>query len=126
MTEQFLLSINGTIGNAAFYNSEKVVLGKSVCYFNLFSQINKHYIKKLINSNYFLEYAFTSATGSTIKNVSLKSMRQFLVPLPPLPEQHRIVAKVDQLMALCDTLERQIDEASNKQAALLNALMAQV
>ena len=71
-------------------------------------------------------YAFTSATGSTIKNVSLKSMRQFLVPLPPLPEQHRIVAKVDQLMALCDTLESQIDEASNKQAALLNALMAQV
>jgi type I restriction enzyme S subunit len=47
------------------------------------------------------------------------------VPLPPLAEQRRIVAKIDQLMSLCDTLEQQIDAASTTQSALLNAMMAQ-
>lgn len=44
----------------------------------------------------------------------------------PLFEQHRLVAKVDQLMALCDMLEQQINAASNKQTGLLNALIVQV
>ena len=35
------VSINGTIGNVAFYNNEKVILGKSACYFNLFDKIDK-------------------------------------------------------------------------------------
>ena len=39
-----LVSINGTIGNIAFYNNEKVILGKSACYFNLLSGIQKEYI----------------------------------------------------------------------------------
>lgn len=108
-----LVSINGTIGNVAFYNSEKVMLGKSVCYFNLFSLIDKHYIEMLIKSDCFLEYALTSATGSTIKNVSLKAMREFLVPLPPLAEQRRIVVNTDQLMALCDELEEREEETRN-------------
>lgn len=49
-----------------------------------------------------------------------------LIPIPPLPEQHRIVAKIDKLMAMCDSLEQQIDAATNKQTALLDAVMAQV
>jgi type I restriction enzyme S subunit len=48
------------------------------------------------------------------------------LPLPPLPEQHRIVARIDQLMALCDTLDQQIDAATGKQTEILNAVMAQV
>ncbi|MBJ7900121.1 MAG: hypothetical protein GC158_09420 [Cyanobacteria bacterium RI_101] len=119
-----LISINGTIGNIAFYNSEKVVLGKSVCYFNLSSEIEKQYIKKVLESNYFTEYALSSATGTTIQNVSLKAMRLFLIPLPPLPEQRRIVAKVDALTALCDRLENQIDQQTAKQTQLLDAVMA--
>lgn len=47
-----------------------------------------------------------------------------LIPLPPLPEQHRIAVKFGQLMALCDTLEQQIDTATGKQSELLDALMA--
>jgi len=40
-----------------------------------------------------------------MNNISLTDIRNFVVPLPPLAEQHRIVAKVDELMALCDRLE---------------------
>jgi hypothetical protein len=41
-------------------------------------------------------------------------------------QQHRIVAKIDQLMSLCDTLDQQIDTTTGKQTELLNAVMAQV
>jgi len=105
-----------------------VILGKSACYFNLFDKIDKFFIKKLINSKYFLNYAFSSATGSTIKNVSLKAMREFLFPLPPLAEQKRIVAKIDQLMSLCDKLEAQRNERSDKRlkihSAAINGLLS--
>jgi len=45
------------------------------------------------------------ARGGAMNNVSLEDINNFVVPLPPLAEQRRIVAKVDELMALCDRLE---------------------
>ncbi len=121
-----LVSINGTLGNVAFFNNENVVLGKSACYFNLFSAIEKSYIKVLINSKYFLEYANTEATGSTIKNVSLKSMREFKIPLPPLNEQKRIVEKINQLMALCDELEKLKEQKEAKKLTVHKSAINQL
>jgi type I restriction enzyme S subunit len=92
-----LVSINGTLGNVAFYNNEKIILGKSACYFNMKEGIDKNYIKYVLSSPYFLKYAHKEATGATIKNVSLKTMRDFIVPLPSLKQQHVIVQKLDAL-----------------------------
>tara|TARA_R110000737_G_scaffold352273_1_gene397582 strand:+ start:15598 stop:16848 length:1251 start_codon:yes stop_codon:yes gene_type:complete len=94
-----LVSINGTLGNVAFYNNEKVMLGKSACYFNLLDTVDKKYIKYIISSQYFLDYVHREATGATIKNVSLKTMRAFKVPIPPIPEQKRIVSLLDTVFA---------------------------
>ncbi len=58
--------------------------------------------------------------------LSNKLLATHFLPLPPLPEQQRIVARINQLMALCDTLDQQIDAATHKQTELLNAVMAQV
>lgn len=85
-----LVSINGTIGNVAYYNGEKVVLGKSACYFNLKDDIDKGYVRYVLSGHYFQSYLHAFATGTTIKNVSLKSMREFSFPIPPLPEQKAI------------------------------------
>ncbi|MBM3202778.1 hypothetical protein FJZ55_02550, partial [Candidatus Woesearchaeota archaeon] len=46
-------------------------------------------------------------------------------PLPPLAEQHRIVAKVDALMALCDRLEASLDQTAATRRRLLDALLAE-
>ena len=51
-----LVSINGTIGNIAFYSGENVILGKSACYFNLLNGIERKYIKIVLQTDYFLEY----------------------------------------------------------------------
>lgn len=95
-----LVSINGTLGNVAFYNDEKVILGKSACYFNMIIEKMKYYVYWILKSNYFMKYAVYSATGVTIKNVSLKAMNNLLIPLPPLSEQKRIVEKIDEILSL--------------------------
>ena len=92
-----LVSINGTIGKVAFYNNEKIILGKSACYFNLLGCINKVYVKCIIETEYFSEYAKKVATGTTIKNVPLAGMKNFLIPLPSLSEQSRIVHRINEL-----------------------------
>ena len=100
------VSINGTIGNIAFYNNEPIILGKSACYFNLISFEMRLYIYQLLKTDYFLTYAVENATGSTIKNVSLKTMKDLLVPLPPLAEQKRIVEKIEKLMSIINSLSK--------------------
>lgn len=98
-----LVSINGTLGNLAFYNNEKVILGKSACYFNLVKKEMKVYIYYLLKTDYFLKYANYTATGVTIRNVSLKAMNELLVPLPPLAEQKRIADVLERALGAMDS-----------------------
>ena len=63
-------------------------------------------------------------TGATIKHFTGRSLSEYSIPLPPLAEQKRIVAKVDELMALCDRLEAQQQERETRHAALARASLA--
>ncbi len=100
-----LASINGTIGNVGTYNDERVILGKSACFFNISQELFKEYVCIIIESHYFLKYAVESATGSTIKNVPLKAINNFLIPIPPITEQARIVSEFNRWIAIIDNLE---------------------
>jgi len=64
--------------------------------------------------------------GVSREGLSIGKLGQFVVPVPPLAEQHRIVAKVDELMSLCDKLKTCIQQASQQQQKLADALVAQV
>ena len=121
-----LLSINGTLGNVAFYSGEKVILGKSACYFNLTSGLTKSFVRTLLECPDFQNYALTSATGSTIKNLGLKAVGDWPIALPPLVEQSRIVTRVTQLRRLCFELRQRLAEREAVQARLAEALVQQV
>lgn len=85
-----LVSINGTIGKIAKFNNENIVLGKSACYINLNDTSDKNYIYFLLKSREFQNYIQQYATGTTIKNVSLKTIRNFKVKLPALKYQNKV------------------------------------
>lgn len=108
-----LVSINGTIGNIGTYSNEQIILGKSACYFNITPFLVKEYMCYVIESNYFQKYALLSATGSTIKNVPLKAINDFYVPIPPVSEQKRIVSEIDYLLAFINKVEEGRENLQN-------------
>ena len=83
-----LISINGTIGNIAKYNEEKVMLGKSIGYFNF--KTNSDYFYYVLQTNLIQDYFISELTGSTIKNLSLKTLRETTVSYPLISEQQKI------------------------------------
>lgn len=83
-----LISINGTIGSVSRYRNEKVMLGKSVGYY-IFNQDCSFYYHLLRGDN-VQNFFISELTGSTIKNLSLKTLRETKVLLPSLPEQTKI------------------------------------
>src|SRR5262249_60465227 len=64
------------------------------------------------------------SAGTGHPNVNGQALGRLEIPLPPLAEQKRIVAKVDELMALCDRLEMQQQERETRHAVLARASLA--
>ena len=118
-TNAILISINGTLGKLAFYNGEKVMLGKSACYCNLKQDINKVFVYGVMKSDAFAEFLENSSTKSTIKNVGLKAMREFRLILPPMELQEQFAAFVEQT----DKSKLAIQQSLDKLELLKKSLM---
>lgn len=73
------------------------------------------------------EFLSANASGAqaTMPKINQTTLVSLPVPLPPLAEQHRIVAKVDALMSLCDRLEASLDQTAATRRRLLDALLAE-
>ncbi|NOT35982.1 MAG: hypothetical protein HOP11_01230 [Saprospiraceae bacterium] len=120
------VSINGSLGYTAFYNNENVILGKSACYFNVLETINKFYIRYFLTSSRFTSYANKNATGSTIKNVGLKTMRELQIPIPPTPvEQQLIVDELESKLTVCDKIEETISQSLQQTETLKQSILKQ-
>ncbi len=83
----------------------------------------QRFLHWLILSPYFQSFVMDEQTGAGRGGLPKNRMDRILVPVPPLAEQHRIVAKVDELMALCDRLEAALQSADRTRASLLEALL---
>ena len=100
-----LFSINGTIGNIAIYKGEKIALGKSAAYFNIISdKLLLKYLFYILQSKQAMAYFEKNLTGSTIKNLGLKTLRNYRISLPAIQEQQRIVDILDRFDALCNDI----------------------
>ena len=76
-----------------------------------------------LRSPTFIRYVESVQTGIAYPAINDRQFFSGLIPVPPLAEQHRIVAKVDELMALCDRLEAQQADAENAHAQLVATLL---
>ena len=116
------LSLNGTLGKVAKYHNEKIVLGKSAGYFSLIDVKMQDFIFYFLQSAIFKKYYDSKYTGSVIKNIPLKALRECIIPLPPVSEQSRIAAKIAQLFALL----RKVESSTQQYAKLQTLLKSKV
>ena len=97
-----LMSINGTIGSLAWYRDEKVMLGKSVAYLTT-EEFDRKFIYSILQTPKIVKHFNNNLTGTTIKNLGLKTIRETVISLPSLPEQTAIGSffqDIDQLISL--------------------------
>ena len=86
------LSINGTIGNVAFYNNEKIVLGKSVSYIICNEKLNQKFLFYVLQSKYLKKFFGREQTSTTIFNLSLSTVRNSPILLPDIKQQQKIAS----------------------------------
>ena len=118
-SETILLSINGTIGNVALYKGEPIMLGKSACYINVSSKVNRHYIFHYLMMPKCQFYFTSELTGTTIKNLSLKSVRKTKVSLPNMEEQNRIAQLFDAINKRIATQNKIIEDLKKLKSAII-------
>ena len=106
-TGDILFAMIGSIGNPVIVNTDKQFAIKNVALFK-FHQNHFFYNKYLLIFLQLNQYIMQKKSSGAVQSfVSLKFLREYLFPLPPLKEQERIVKKIDELMGLCDKLEQE-------------------
>jgi len=88
--------------------------------------IRSDYLVRVMASPYFYNAMRAGMTGVAITRVTLAKLNDALIPLPPLAEQHRIVARVEQLRGLCAELRERLQQSRATQSRLAEALAIQV
>lgn len=122
-----LLSINGTIGNVSFYQNEKVVLGKSACYINPLKELNHVFLYYILQSSRVTKYFTSELTGSTIKNLSLESIRETGLLIPKRQkEQQKIADTLSSLDNLINAQSQKIETLKLHKKGLLQRLFPDV
>lgn len=82
------------------------------------------YKKVYLGSQLYWSQLYANSMGTGQPNVNGEALKNLVVSVPPLAEQHRIVAKVDELMAFCDQLEQTQSDNIAAHAQLVEALLA--
>src|SRR6202034_505930 len=85
--------------------------------------ISREYLHKYMLSKAFVNQSVSEDNRVAMPKINQVSLSKIVVPVPPLPEQHRIVARVAELMALCDRLESQLMTAQTESNHLLESVL---
>ena len=119
-----LMSVNGTIGNLAFFKNEKIVLGKSAAYLNIKKEVSKSYIYHALKSKIVKKQLFNGLTGSTIDNLGLDAIRRTKIPLPPTKVEQKAIEKIlSDADFFLSALNRLISKKSNFKKAISQKLL---
>lgn len=116
-----LMSINGTIGNLAFYNNEKVMLGKSVAFIKL-KNLNKLYMSFYLQIPKVENYFMGRLTGSTIKNLGLETIRKTKVLIPNLNEQNKIGSFLKIIDEMIQLQQSKVNKVKDIKSAYLSEM----
>jgi type I restriction enzyme S subunit len=122
-----LICEGGEAGRAAVWDYEnEICIQNHIHRVRFYCDINPYYGYRFFEKINCTGEINNYRKGVGISNMSGKALSSILFPLPPLAEQKRIVVKIDELMALCDSLDNQINTSTEKRSAIFNAILAKV
>ena len=106
-----MLSAVGSIGytyivnkNDMFYYKDASVL----CLMNI-NNLNSSYFSLLFETTFVKEQMYDNSRGTTVDTITIEKLRKYSIPLPPLAEQQRIVAKIEKLFEQLDYIESSLE-----------------
>ena len=117
-----MVCIGGSIGKAAIC-LEKIGFNQQINSIELTRDLPE-FLYLALTSGYFQNQVRAKATGTATPIINKGKWEKICVPIPPIAEQHRIVAKVDELMALCDELENNLKEKEEISARATVSLLS--
>jgi type I restriction enzyme S subunit len=121
--ETILMSINGTIGNLAFYRGENVVLGKSAAYLTFSNDMALLFAYYLLGSTRVKQHFEDELTGTTIRNLSLKTIRNAPVVVPPLTEQAEISEVISSIDFSIEKIANKLAQTQSLKKSLMQDLL---
>ncbi len=118
----------GTIGKSFLVESISLnaVFASYLIRVVLCNQAFSKYIKLFLDSPLYWEQLYAKSMGTGQPNVNATSLKSLIVPLPPIAEQKRIVAKVDRLLILCDEIEKRQQQRQETIVKMNESAVAQL
>jgi type I restriction enzyme S subunit len=114
-----IFTTEAPLGNVAQLNHKGIfALAQRTITFKIYIGYSSAFLKYVLMSNSIRESINIKATGTTALGIKASKLKEIVLPLPPFNEQIRIITKIDQLMQLCDELEKKV-ELSNKDSEML-------
>jgi type I restriction enzyme, S subunit len=118
--------VGATYGRPALVETDReLCVQRHIAILKPTTAMELRYFVWLLASPLIYDQATHSTTGTAQPTIALRPLRNFIAPVPPVAEQHRIVSKVDELMALCDRLEASLAASADFRSRLLDALLAE-
>ncbi len=115
----------GTIGKSYLVSELPVttVFASYLIRFIPHHRVCPRFVKVFLGSQLYWDHLYERSMGTGQPNVNGTALKSLIIPIPPLKEQKRIVAKVDQLMAMCDELERKLQEGQSLASEITSATL---
>ena len=102
---------------------EAFAIAQRLICFQPYGDVNTRFFMMAIMSRSMQKVLDDHATGMTARGIKAAKLKLLALPVPPKAEQHRIVAKVDELLALCDALKERLADAAETRRHLADAIV---
>ena len=106
-----MLSAVGSIGYTYIVNEKDKFYYKDasvLCLKNI-NKLNSLYISMIFETSFVKEQMYDNSRGTTVDTITIEKLRKYFVPLPPLAEQYRIVAKIEELFSSIDNIQKALE-----------------
>ena len=106
-----MLSAVGSIGYTYIVNEKDKFYYKDasvLCLKNI-NKLNSLYFSMIFETSFVKEQMYDNSKGTTVDTITIEKLRKYFVPLPPLAEQYRIVAKIEELFSSLDNIQKALE-----------------